>query len=478
RDGLTWSDGHPLTVDDVLFTWHGIIKAGLGNPSTRDTVLVDGKFPEVSQVDTRRVRFKTPRPFAPFLRMLATSIAPKHVFKAIIEKGGDRAFSAAYGVQAAIDHPESFVSSGMWRLDRYVAGERVIFKRNPHFFMLDTQGQRLPYLDFYAVRFVKDLNNAVLQFELGTLDSLSVPARFVNYLMNTTHQDFTLNDLGPTSGTTFVALNLSTRKNEDGKAIVDPIRSAWFRQTPFRQALDYAVDRTAMVENILLGAGVALFLPETPASIFAHPVLSKGHPQNLQKARALLKSAGFRWNRQGALIDAKGHPVTFTLITNAGNDERESAGVALQHDWAKLGIAVKLQPIDFNVLVSRMGNGQWEAVLLGLTGSPLEPHGGANVFMSRGALHLYNQQDPKKPPVGLLPWEADIDKAFMAGAASLDFKTRQAAYWRFQDIVYRNQPMIYLFAPRQVVAIRKRLENVDPTPLGVWHNLESVWIRQ
>ncbi|MEB3206814.1 MAG: ABC transporter substrate-binding protein, partial [Vampirovibrionales bacterium] len=42
RDGLTWSDGHPLTVDDVLFTWHGIIKAGLGNPSTRDTVLVDG----------------------------------------------------------------------------------------------------------------------------------------------------------------------------------------------------------------------------------------------------------------------------------------------------------------------------------------------------------------------------------------------------------------------------------------------------
>ncbi|MEB3245255.1 MAG: ABC transporter substrate-binding protein [Vampirovibrionales bacterium] len=477
RNGLRWSDGVPLTADDVLFTWNVILKQGLGNPSARDGLLVDGQFPEVTQVGPGQIRFKTPRPFAPLLRQLSTPIAPKHILNYVIQKGGDKAFSAAYGVQQAQDDPASLVGNGMWQIARYEPGEKLIFKRNPHFFMQDAQGQPLPYLEFYVARFVKDLNNAVLQFELGAVDTLGVPAKFVSYLLDAAkaHPDFKLYDLGPTTSTSFVALNLATRYNVPGPNQAD--MRQWFRDTRFRQALDWAIDREALVTNILLGAGTPLFTAESPASIFVHPTLQKGHPKNLGKAKAHLKSAGFKWNTKGELLDKQGHRVAFTLLTNAGNDEREAAGVSVQHDLAQLGIKIYFKPIEFNVLVGRIGSGDWQAILLGLTGSPLEPHGGANVWQHSGALHMFNQQVPGKPEQGVLPWELDLDKAFNAGAATLDLASRKKAYWRFQEIVYAQQPMIYLFVPRQLVAIRNRLQNIQPTPLGAFHNPEAIWIK-
>ena len=70
RHGLKWSDGKPITADDVVFTWQNIIFDGFGNTSTRDSVMIDGKLPTVEKIDDYTVKFVTPEPFAPFLRML------------------------------------------------------------------------------------------------------------------------------------------------------------------------------------------------------------------------------------------------------------------------------------------------------------------------------------------------------------------------------------------------------------------------
>ena len=80
RKGIQWSDGKPITADDVVFTWRDIIFAGMGETSTRDSIVIDGKLPTVRKLDNYTVEFVTPKPFAPFIRMLSTPIAPKHVF--------------------------------------------------------------------------------------------------------------------------------------------------------------------------------------------------------------------------------------------------------------------------------------------------------------------------------------------------------------------------------------------------------------
>ncbi len=484
RKGLTWSDGKPLTTEDVVFTWNEILGKGVGNPSARDNMLVDGKFPTIRALDKHTVEFKTAKPFAPFLRgMGGVGIAPKHVFEPILKQGGDKAFSAAWGTSEANKSPEKFVSSGMWLLDRYDLHERVTFKRNPHFFMVDREGTRLPYLERYDIKFVKDLNNEQLQFEQGNLDLYPVPGHFVSHVRTLKSPQFNLYDLGPATGTTFLTFNLNARKDPaTGKPYVDPVKSQWFNNVHFRQAMDWAINREDMVANILKGIGAPLFTPESPSSIFLNEQLAKGHPQDVAKAKELLKTGGFSWDPQGRLVDAQGNRVEFTLYTNTGNDQREATGVNIKQDLEELGIKVHFKPMEFNVLVNKLQASQWEAMVLGLTGGTLEPNEGANVWMSYGALHMFNQRDTKQLKLGQfppdrLPWEVELDKLFVSGAQVFEKDERKAIYDRYQEVVAEQVPFIYLFAPQSIVASKARVKNLDPTPLGgPLHNLEELWV--
>src|SRR5690606_38879232 len=121
-------------------------------------------------------------------------------------------FSATWGTKEASEHPERLVSSGMWILEAYYPKEQVVYRRNPHFFMVDEKNQRLPYLDKMVVRFVKDMNNQALQFEQGKLDTYAIPGKLVSHT-RLLKGDFTIYDLGPNTGTTFLTFNLNPRKD-------------------------------------------------------------------------------------------------------------------------------------------------------------------------------------------------------------------------------------------------------------------------
>jgi len=484
RKGLTWSDGKPLTADDVVFTWNQIYKPGLGNSSSRDNSLVDGKFPEVAKVDDVTIRFKTAKPFSPFMRRLGYPIAPQHIFEPVV-KQGESAFNAFWGTQEAAQHPEKFISSGMWLLESYDATmQRATFKRNPRFYMIDKAGNRLPYLDRYVVNFVNDSNNLALQFEQGKMDTYAVPGQYLTHVRQLKRPAFKIYNLGPSDTKTFVFFNLSNRNDATtGKPLVDPIKSAWFRNTAFRQAVNHAINRQDIVANILKGVGQAAFTAESPVSPFIHKELAKGYPQDLDKAKTILTQAGFTYDKAGKLHDPQGNLVAFELLTNSGNEERENIGVSIKEDLAKIGITVHFKPMEFNVLIGQYDTGTWEASIIGLGGgSPLEPHDGANVWRSDGALHMFNQRQPGKNGQydlsNRFDWETQIDQLIEQGAQTFDFTQRQKIYNQMQQVVYDQQPFIYLVSPLQLMAVRDRLQNINPTPLGgITHNLESIWIK-
>ena len=167
-------------------------------------------------------------------------------------------------------------------------------------------------------------------------------------------------------------------------------------------------------------------------------------------------------------------------MTNAGNIERESIGVMIKEDLAQLGMKVNFKPIEFNVLVGKLtGSLDWDAVIMGLTGSALEPNNGANVWYSYGSLHMFNirQGDDAKNKTNLLPWEKRIDELFAKGATTIDLDERKKIYNEYQEIVYENNPFIYLYTPLNVNAVRTKFKNLDPTALGgVLHNIEELYI--
>lgn len=474
RKGVKWSDGKPITADDVIFTWNEIIFAGLGNTSTRDSIIVDGKLPTVQKIDNYTVKFTTPKPFAPFIRMLSTPIAPKHVFKSATDKGSEY-FETFLSTNTK---PEKFVISGAFKLKEYVPAQRVVYERNPNYYVINTKEQKLPYLDRLVYLIVGDLNNEVLKFEAKELDIINLQgSKVARYKAMEPHSDFVMHNLGPDTGTMYLAMNLNNRKNDKGQFYVDPKKQIWFQDRNFRQAVDYAVDRNNIVLNIANGIGAPLFTAESLNSIFLNKDL-KPYPKDIDKSRELLAKSGFHWDKNGFLFDRVGNRVEFDMLTNAGNTEREAIGVMIKQDLEDLGMKVNFKPVEFNSLVNKLVNSlDWDVVIMGFTGSPLEPNGGKNVMMSDGTLHVYNMRLPKEKKSTKYDFEKKIDELFIKGALATKFNERKKYYDEYQRIVYEEKPFVYLYAPTRIVAIRDKFKNVFPTSLGgVTYNIEEIYV--
>lgn len=474
RKGIKWTDGKPITADDVVFTWNDIIFAGLGDTSTRDSIVIDGKLPTVRKIDNYTVVFSTPKPFAPFIRMLSTPIAPKHIFMPATKKGAEY-FDSFLSTNTP---PKDFVTSGAFKLKEYVPAQRVVFERNPNYYEINTKDQKLPYLDKLIYLIVGDLNNEVLKFEAKELDVITLQGSKVErYKSLEPHSDFKLYNLGPTTGTMYLSMNLNNRKNDKGQFYVDPIKQKWFQDLNFRKAVDYAIDRKSMVFNIANGIGAPLFTAESLNSIYLNKKL-KPYDKDINKSKELLKKSGFYTDKKGRLFDKYGHRVEFNLYTNAGNTEREAIGVMVKQDLEDLGMKVNFKPIEFNSLVNKLvSTFDWDMVIMGLTGSPLEPNGGKNVWLSDGRLHMFNQRTPQEGKQGILPWEKELDEMFTKGALATKFEDRKKYYDRYQEIAYNEKPFIYIYSPVIIVAIRNKFKNIYPSSLsGLTHNIEEIYI--
>lgn len=474
RHGVKWSDGKPITADDVYFTWKNIILDGYGNTSMRDSISVDGKLPTVQKIDNYTVKFTTPKPFAPFLASLSTPIAPKHIFEPAVKKGKE--FFDTF--MSTNINPKDLVTSGPFRMVEYVPAQRAVYKRNPDYYVINSKGEKLPYLDKIIYLIVGDANNEVLKFEGGELDVIGVKGSDVpRFKERQEHGDFSMINLGPDTGTMYLSMNLNDRKDENGKPYVDPKKGKWFRDLNFRKAVDLVIDRENMVYNIANGFAKPLFTPESLNSIFLNEEL-KPYPRDIDKAKEFLRASGFTWDKKGRLRDKDGNRVEFDLLTNAGNSEREAIGVMVKQDLEDLGMKVNFKPIEFNSLVNKLlSTYEWDMVVMGLTGSPLEPNGGKNVWLSNGALHMYNQRKTAEAGVNLLPWEKELDYLFEKGATALSFEDRKKYYDRYQEIIYNEKPMIYLYSPVRISAIRNKFKNVYPTSLGgIIHNIEEIYI--
>lgn len=476
RKGIKWSDGVEITADDVCFTYNTIIFGGYGDGSTKDVMTIDGKLPKVEKIDKYTVKFITPKPFAPFLRNLSASIVPKHVFKNATDKG--KAFFLTY--QSIDVDPKSLVISGAFKLKEYIASQRVVYVKNPNYYLINKNNEKLPYIDKWISVIVGDTNNQTLKFESGAIDVLIVNGALVNrYRELQKHGNFKLYNLGASTNTTFIVLNLNNRKNKEGKYYVNPTKQAWFQDKNFRSALDWALDRDDLVLNIFSGLASPLYSAEPLNSLFLNENVAKGHKKDLNYANELLKKSGF-YKKDGILYDKKNNKVEFELLTNAGNTQREATGVSIKQDFEKLGIKINFKAIEFNSLINKIvNNADFDCIIIALTSNINEPNAGYNVWNPYGALHLFNKrtQNDLASSDKILDFEAKLLEIFKKGALELEFTKRKAIYDEYQKIVADENPMIYLYAPLQIYAISNKVKNVYPTKIGgLFHSMSEIYI--
>lgn len=476
RKGLRWSDGQPLTADDVVFTWNDIIYNTNIDNVTRDQFQIDGKFFTVTNLDDLTVRVVTPDVYAPFLEFFGVvPIMPRHI---LAKSVADKTFLAAY----AVNTPASqVVGCGPFRLKDFKQGQYVVMERNPYFWEVDSNGTRLPYADTAIYEIVPDMNAMSLKFLNGEVDLQEVvrPEEYEHFKTESAKGKFRVLDLGPSAERDMLTFNQNPENNpQTGKPRIDPVKSKWFRNTKFRQAISYAIDRDAIVNSALAGLGAPFYgFCQPGATNWYNPNLMK-YPHDLAKAKALLAEIGIKDRGDGTLVDSDGNVVAFTLNTNAGNDRRSKSSVIIQEDLKRLGIQVTFQPLEFNTLISRFTDSQdYDCILLGWAGGPADPAYSMNILPSYGFNHEWYRSQ-KKPSTD---WEARIDYLMNAQLKTMDHDERKKYYDEVQAILAEQMPMIPTTSRTAFAAARTGLENVrgttlDPNPVA-W-NLEELYYKK
>lgn len=457
RHDVRWHDGVPFTAADVAFTFAAIFDERVPN-SSKHALLVDGQPIKTEIVDDYTIRLIVPRPFAPLISSLSEAILPQHVLGSALEKG---TFNQTWGIDTP---PDQIIGTGPYRIARYVPAQFIELRRNPDYWMKDDRGDRLPYLETQTLLIVPNQDTMYLKFLDGQTDVHSPrPEEVADLRAKADQLRINVAEVGLDTGSQFVAFNRNPRHYvHDGQR--DP-RLTWFSDLNFLKALAHAIDKQAMIVNCLNGYGKPAVAEISPENKLYHNPKLQDYAYDLGEAKRLLEEAGYvDRNGDGILEDAAGTPVEFSLVTNAGNQVRERMCSILKEDWSKLGIKVDYRPLDFTTLVEKLDHTfDWDAVLIGFTGTT-EPNNGANMLRSSGNLHLWNptQATPATP------WEAEIDRLLEQGSRELDEDKRPQYYWRIQEILHEQLPIIETVRQTQFISYRRLLQNFEPTVWGLY----------
>jgi peptide/nickel transport system substrate-binding protein len=472
RNGIRFSDGHPMDADDVLFTFRVYLDEKV-HATQRDFLIVGGKPISVRKLDAYTLVFQLAKPYGAGERLFdGFYILPRHLLEKLYQEGK---FDQA---GTLLTTASAWAGLGPFRLKEYVAGQRLVLERNPYYWKTDSKGTRLPYLDEIVFLFVPSADAQVLRFQAGETDVISRLSADNYAVLSRQQKGYTMTDAGPGLEYNFLFFNLNEPTEKTPPEMLR--KQKWFRDVKFRQAVSAAVDREAIVRLVYQGRGAPIWGPVTPGNRRWINASVAHKARSVDRARSLLKEAGFSWsdgpNRDSALIDTDGKAVDFSVLTSSSNADRAKMATLIQDDLKQLGMHVQVVPMEFRSLLDRiLQTKEYDACLLGLVSFDADPTADTNVWMSSGGTHLWNPSQAHPTTA----WEAEIDSLMEQQLAAPGYEERKKLYDRLQEILAEEQPMVFLASPDILVGAKNQVGNFHPTvlePYVLW-NVEQLFFR-
>ena len=463
RRGVRFSDGQPFDAGDVVFSFQVYLDPKIHSPQ-RDLLVIGDTPLRVTKVDTYTVRFEFDQPYAAAERLFdSVAILPRHLLEPLYR--ADR-LAGAWSVSTPA---RAITGLGPFRLKRYVPGERLVLERNPFYWKIDRKGQRLPYAGTLTFLFVPSDDAQVLRFEAGETDAIGRLSAESFALLQREQRDhgYVTTDLGPGLEYDFLLFNLNS--DTEGR-LPDVVRKqAWFRDLRFRRAVSVSIDRKAILRLVFADRATALGGFVTPGNRVWFDAEIRPPARDLSRSRELLRAAGFSWNADGALLDAAGQPVQFSILASASNKQRQQMATMIAADLAGVGMKVQVVPLEFRAQLDRvLQTHDYETAIMALGSGDVDPTAEMNVWMSSGGTHLWHLGQRKAST----PWEAEIDALMQRQMRTIDPKRRKALYDRVQRLVAENLPIVPLASPHLLAAAKRDLGNFAPAILDtsiVWN---------
>ncbi|MGV9451637.1 ABC transporter substrate-binding protein [Streptomyces sp. NPDC003635] len=388
RDGVEFSDGEPLTSDDVVFTYETVLDEKTNNTARSELDAIK----DVRASGDDKVVFTLKYPYAPFAGRTVLPIVPEHI------AGEQDPNTGSFNTKP--------VGTGPYVLTDWRKGEKLTFKANPTYWGGEPEVKTL------TMAVIADDNVRATRLRSGDLDGAVLPPNLAATFKN---------DDGMT---TYDA------KSYDFRAVTLPAAGEVTGDRAVRQALDLAVDREAMVDKILDGAGRPAYGP-LPVD---DPWFAKGieRGRDLGKAERILDRAGWKAG-EGGIRAKDGRRASFTLLYPSGDKVRQDHALAYASDAKKAGIEVKVEGATWEVIEPRMKD---DAVLAGF-GSTGDPDFGLYTLLhSSLAGDGFNNMARYDNPA--------VDKALDTGRRSEEPAQREAAYEALQRALTEDPGYTFL----------------------------------
>jgi peptide/nickel transport system substrate-binding protein len=440
RDGLRFSDGTRLTSADVAWSLRRVLA-----PSTKAVVAEEFLSPGEVTVDT-------PDKLTVAVHLPKRIIGVAKIFDEI-------------AIEPANRPSEGRVTSGPFTVADYKRGQYVRLSRNPNYWRRDNAGVQLPYATGLRLDILNNREQEIALFLRGEYDLIDgLSPDYFSILAQKAPQS--VHDLGASLNTEQLWFNQASA------APLPDFEKAWFQSQGFRVAVSEAIHRADLARIAYDGHATPAFDFISPANTLWHNGDLKYPHESVADAAQMLTRSGF--HRSGSrLYDSAGHPVSFSILTNAGNPARQKMASMIQQDLAAMGMQVTIVALDFPALIERLMHKQdYEACLLGLSNAEPDPSSMMNMWLSSSPNHQWNPGE-KTPAT---EWEAEIDRQMQFQASSPSPHERKIAVDRVQQIVADEQPFIYLVYPNVLQAISPQLLGVQPSILSpgpVW-NIDSL----
>jgi peptide/nickel transport system substrate-binding protein len=469
RHGANWSDGEPITARDYKFMFDALMaKDGEGNAALSMSPwldLVEG-VETVELLGDYALRVTYSEPYCDNVGKLNLPWWPSHVFM------DDPAFAFA----DLAHHPfgdTPTVASGPFLFDEWVRHDHITLVRNTGYW------RGAPYLDGISWQVVADPAAGRARMAAGSVDLIAVEPEYLGemeQLTSVTIHKFLRTDydyIGLQQGD---PANPQPRLNGDGSVNENHGLHPILSKKEVRQALVYATDRTTIIEQARLGQAEPLHAQVVPPYSWAYNDALVPRDYDPATAAAMLEAAGWTLNAatgirecQGCGTAPDGTPMHLTLTTNAGNPVRETIVQLVQQQWSQVGVDVDAEAIEWNAFLDMVLGQTFDAVVVGWTGVDADnetlfsakydvPNGGFNFCSSY------------RPDYEALETEAKT-------VSGCSYAERGAIYRQTQEILYDEQPYVWLYTPYEIHVFNDRIGGIQPGPWDPMHDIHRWYVK-
>ena len=423
KENIWFSDGVPVTADDVIFTYNTIMDPGVDAEDLRGYY---ANMKDVVKIDDRTIKFVMTEVYWKTVESIGVfEVFPRHIYQ----------YKDPSEFNKWRSNP---VGSGPYVFEKWDVGQQLVLRRN------DNYWGKKPPIDKLVFKFISNSTAAFQALRSHDLDIFEPSAeQFDEVSENESFkEEFDILSYWESSGGySFIGWN-QTRD--------------FFKDRRVRHALTFALDRESVAEHIYKGYAKVVSGPFYIYGKQSDPNI-KPWPYDPEKARSLLDEAGWIDSNNNGIRDKNGVEFRFKLSYGSGNITAEQVLKAFKDNAAQVGIEIIPDPMEWSIFITHLNNRNFDAVMLGWGGT-----------IESDPYQIFHSSQIEGKGNNFISFSSkEADKLMDKARRTLNPNKRYELYNQFHQILHEEQPYTFLFARPTFVFIDNRFENVNIHALGL-----------